>query len=409
MPKLMLDRQTLARLLQNDHQAIVAFEKVLGDVGDALPSTLEEVTALANAAVASANLAIELLSKMSEQLDLISYIPAQTQSVPDDVYIPAIAFGTLGQQNADAVEITGGSIDGATIGATSASTGAFTTLTASGAVALSPANANVVLSPTGTGVVTINPATLGSMDKVAIGDTTPAAAAVTTLTASAAVTLSPANAAVTLSPTGTGTVAISPATASTMNNVAIGGTTPLAGAFTTLSSSSQTLLNGVASTGTAFGTIGTGNALFKSYTGGSPGVSVGASGADYGEVGYNVDFQSTNTYKYLIADTAGSIQFAGASILLKGAASGAAGAALTLATWATVKSTGIEATPIGATTASTGRFTSAEVTTGGSTTISTGVGDIKMSSANAATNSAWIPIKYAGTTYYIPAFTTNSP
>lgn len=44
-----------------------------------------------------------------------------------------------------------------------------------------------------------------------------------------------------------------------------------------------------------------------------------------------------------------------------------------------------------------------------SSTISTGVGSIKMSSANSATNSQWLPMKYNGTTYYIPAFTTNAP
>ena len=49
-----------------------------------------------------------------------------------------------------------------------------------------------------------------------------------------ATNINPVNAAVNISPTGTGTVTINPATASTMNNVAIGGTTPLAGNFTTL-------------------------------------------------------------------------------------------------------------------------------------------------------------------------------
>jgi hypothetical protein len=49
-----------------------------------------------------------------------------------------------------------------------------------------------------------------------------------------ATNINPANAAVAISPTGTGTVTINPATASTMNNVAIGGTTPLAGSFTTV-------------------------------------------------------------------------------------------------------------------------------------------------------------------------------
>jgi hypothetical protein len=40
-------------------------------------------------------------------------------------------------------------------------------------------------------------------------------------------------------------IAINPATASTMNNVAIGGTTPLGGAFTTLTSTSDATINGV--------------------------------------------------------------------------------------------------------------------------------------------------------------------
>lgn len=54
------------------------------------------------------------------------------------------------------------------------------------------------------------------------------------LIAAASVALSPANNNVVLSPTGTGVVTISPATAGAMNNMAVGGTTPLAGNFTTL-------------------------------------------------------------------------------------------------------------------------------------------------------------------------------
>jgi hypothetical protein len=54
------------------------------------------------------------------------------------------------------------------------------------------------------------------------------------ITLSVATNITPANAAVAISPTGTGTVTINPNTASTMNNVAIGGTTPLAGSFTTV-------------------------------------------------------------------------------------------------------------------------------------------------------------------------------
>jgi hypothetical protein len=54
------------------------------------------------------------------------------------------------------------------------------------------------------------------------------------ITLSVATNITPANAAVAISPTGTGTVTINPNTASSMNNVAIGGTTPLAGSFTTV-------------------------------------------------------------------------------------------------------------------------------------------------------------------------------
>jgi hypothetical protein len=64
-----------------------------------------------------------------------------------------------------------------------------------------------------------------------------------------ATNINPANAAVNISPTGTGTVTINPATASTMNNVAIGGTTPLAGTFTNLTTTGNTIL-GNASTDT---------------------------------------------------------------------------------------------------------------------------------------------------------------
>jgi hypothetical protein len=68
------------------------------------------------------------------------------------------------------------------------------------------------------------------------------------LSVDVAININPANAAVAISPTGTGTVAISPAgaltvnptAASTMNNVAIGGTTATTGKFTTLEATGVT-------------------------------------------------------------------------------------------------------------------------------------------------------------------------
>ena len=68
--------------------------------------------------------------------------------------------------------------------------------------------------------------------------------AATTLTASSTVTLSPASANVSISPTGTGTVTINPSTASAMNNVSLGLTTPLALGSTSIAHTLQELDTG---------------------------------------------------------------------------------------------------------------------------------------------------------------------
>jgi hypothetical protein len=74
----------------------------------------------------------------------------------------------------------------------------------------------------------------------------------TNVTIDGAINMNGSNSAIQINPTGTGTVSIAPAgaltvnptTASTMNNVAIGGTTPLAGTFTTLRVNSTISLAG---------------------------------------------------------------------------------------------------------------------------------------------------------------------
>lgn len=50
-----------------------------------------------------------------------------------------------------------------------------------------------------------------------------------------------------------------------------------------------------------------------------------------------------------------------------------------------------------------------DIKTGGTISISSGTGSVKMASAGNANNAAWIPIKYSGTTYYVPGWTTNAP
>lgn len=88
-----------------------------------------------------------------------------------------------------------------------------------------------------------------------------------TNTFNAAVTASPANAAVTFSPTGTGTVIINPATASTIDNEVIGGTTPLAGTFTT--ETDNTALNIVGNEQYNGVTVAKGNATATATVGGT--------------------------------------------------------------------------------------------------------------------------------------------
>lgn len=71
--------------------------------------------------------------------------------------------GTLGNQNSNSVSITGGSINGTTIGATTASTGAFTTISASGVITstVSTGTAPFTVAST-TQVANLNSATAGT-------------------------------------------------------------------------------------------------------------------------------------------------------------------------------------------------------------------------------------------------------
>ena len=135
---------------------------------------------------------------------------------------------------------TTGAMNNVIIGATTPKAGTFTTLTATSTVTFNPANASITLSPTGTGTVAVAPATVaGSINNMTIGATTPAAATFTTLTASGNVTMNGNNASVNISPTGSGTLIVNPVATGSINNVAIGATTAASGRFTTLTMTSQ--------------------------------------------------------------------------------------------------------------------------------------------------------------------------
>jgi hypothetical protein len=110
------------------------------------------------------------------------------------------------------------------------------------------------------------------------------------LTLDGAFNMNPANATISIAPTGTGTLTVNPATAGTMNNMAIGGSTPLAGAFTTLSATS---------TFSANGSVGSNGQVLTSAGAGSPAVwATPAAGITI------ADDTSTNATRYLLFTSA---------------------------------------------------------------------------------------------------------
>jgi hypothetical protein len=77
--------------------------------------------------------------------------------------------------------LTATSLQNTPIGTTTRAAGNFTSLDANSTVGLSPLNANVTLSPTGSGTITINPATSGTIDNTSVGATTASTGRFTTL------------------------------------------------------------------------------------------------------------------------------------------------------------------------------------------------------------------------------------
>lgn len=155
------------------------------------------------------------------------------------------------------IDINGGTIDGTAIGGATPAAGAFTTLSASGAVTITSGSitgiTDLAVADGGTGASTpsgartnLNIGTIGTqnsnnvtltggmIDATAIGGSTRAAGAFTTLGANSTVTFSNGG-----SMTGTwsdlGSVTTIDINGGTIDGTAIGGATPAAGAFTTIS------------------------------------------------------------------------------------------------------------------------------------------------------------------------------
>jgi hypothetical protein len=168
-------------------------------------------------------------------------------------------LGTMATQNANAVAITGGAIDGTTIGATTATTGAFTTVTASTSVT------TPIVQATNSAGLALKNASGTTQISMGAGGGDNASINVST-------NINGTNAQIDISPTGTGhvhikptgvnSVEIAPTNVGTMDNMTIGATTAKNGSFVDLSVTGTTSFDG--SQGTA------GQVLTSAGTGATP-------------------------------------------------------------------------------------------------------------------------------------------
>lgn len=125
-----------------------------------------------------------------------------------------------------------GSINNVAIGQTSAVAGTFTTLNATGTVSLSSLDQAVGFLPTGTGTVTVAPATTpGTIDRVSIGQTVPKAGTFTNLGTNGIVSFSSPQ---TVTMTPTGAVTFNPTQVGSIDNTVVGASIPATGRFTTI-------------------------------------------------------------------------------------------------------------------------------------------------------------------------------
>ena len=118
-----LTRNQLASFLPN-HRTVIAFEQMLMQLNDNIPSDLETVAIEAASASSNAQAALDTLGRIADALELLATKPeAEPRLGEDDVkrmvqealavsidISPPIVVGTLGQQQSDMVNITGGSV-----------------------------------------------------------------------------------------------------------------------------------------------------------------------------------------------------------------------------------------------------------------------------------------------------------
>jgi hypothetical protein len=190
-------------------------------------------------------------------------------------------LGTMSTQNANAIAVTGGTINGTTIGATTATTGAFTTVTASTSL-----TTPIVQATNSGGLALKNSAGTTQISMGAGGGDNISLNVSTNLNGTnAQIDISPTGTGhVHINPSGSGSIEIKPTSVGTMDNMTIGATTPKNGSFVDLSVTGITSFDG--SQGTA------GQVLTSAGTGATP---TWATPAVYATV---TDDTTTNAVRY---------------------------------------------------------------------------------------------------------------
>lgn len=168
-------------------------------------------------------------------------------------------LGTMSTQNANSVTITGGTVNGTTIGATTATTGAFTTLTASTSL-----TTPTVQATNSGGLSLKNSAGTTQMSMGAGGGDNISLNVSTNLNGSnAQIDISPTGTGhVHINPTGSGSIQVNPTSVGTIDNMTIGATTPKNGSFVDFSVTGTTSFDG------SQGTVG--QVLTSAGTGATP-------------------------------------------------------------------------------------------------------------------------------------------
>jgi hypothetical protein len=159
-----LPRELVAQIAGGNAFAIRQLEAVFKQVSDT-PATIEEANALAGSALAVAQAATAALAVLAGAIAMLEGSPAALPHVESDDMAPRAHVGTISAQNADSVEITGGTIDNTSIGVTTAAAAKFTTIAASGQITSSVAVGTAPFAVTSTTrVANLNVAAAGTAD-----------------------------------------------------------------------------------------------------------------------------------------------------------------------------------------------------------------------------------------------------